>query len=227
MSKARSPRAVWSKTVGITARGASVVTGFLDSSPAHLACLSDISFLRYHRRDVHARRTPPRPSPARLQGDGGAAQGPGRRPAREANLARPHPDPGRRADGHVPVGGRQGRGWGFRRPPVDDRAVRGSARQRGRVVAREPGRTDTGTGCGAAVTAFGSPNGPDRARGDWGFADDVRRQLLSRRVVLVHGPIDDELCAATAATLMMLDATGDERIVVRLTGADAPQIGRA
>ena len=72
------------------------------------------------------------------------------------------------------------------------------------------------------MTAFGSPNGPDRARGDWGFADDVRRQLLSRRVVLVHGPIDDELCAATAATLMMLDATGDERIVVRLTGADAP-----
>jgi ATP-dependent Clp protease, protease subunit len=54
-----------------------------------------------------------------------------------------------------------------------------------------------------------------------GLSDDVARTLLTRRVVLVHGAIDDGLAAETAATLMMLDATGDGRILVRLTGADA------
>lgn len=53
-----------------------------------------------------------------------------------------------------------------------------------------------------------------------GFSDDVRRQLLARRVVLVHGELDDARAAEAAATLMMLDATGDERIALRLTGAD-------
>lgn len=53
-------------------------------------------------------------------------------------------------------------------------------------------------------------------------SDDVRRQLLHRRVVLVHGPMDDTVVAETAATLMMLDATGDERVMIRLIGADAP-----
>lgn len=59
------------------------------------------------------------------------------------------------------------------------------------------------------------------ARAASGLSDDVRRTLLARRVVLVHGTVDDALAAETAATLMMLDATGDERILVRLTGADA------
>lgn len=54
------------------------------------------------------------------------------------------------------------------------------------------------------------------------LSDDVRRALLARRVVLVHGPIDDALAAESAATLMMLDATSDERILLRLTGAHAP-----
>ena len=53
------------------------------------------------------------------------------------------------------------------------------------------------------------------------LSDDVRRQLLARRVVLVHGPLDDALAAETAATLMMLDASGDERVVLRLIGTDA------
>jgi ATP-dependent protease ClpP protease subunit len=54
-----------------------------------------------------------------------------------------------------------------------------------------------------------------------GIPDDVRRMLLARRVVLVHGYVDDSVAAETAATLMMLDATGDERVLFRLTGADA------
>ncbi len=53
------------------------------------------------------------------------------------------------------------------------------------------------------------------------LSDDVRRTLLARRVVLVHGTVDDALVAETAATLMMLDATGDERVLLRITGADA------
>jgi ATP-dependent Clp protease, protease subunit len=54
------------------------------------------------------------------------------------------------------------------------------------------------------------------------LSDEVQRTLLARRIVLVHGPIDDALAAETAATLMMLDATGDDRILLRLTGAHAP-----
>lgn len=60
-----------------------------------------------------------------------------------------------------------------------------------------------------------------KARAGSGLSDDVRRTLLARRVVLVHGLIDDAVTAETAATLMMLDGTGDERILLRLTGADA------
>lgn len=75
------------------------------------------------------------------------------------------------------------------------------------------------------MTFPGPPSHPDRvdsdARRGGVLSDDVRRTLLARRVVLVHGRIDDALAAETSATLMMLDATGDERIVLRLTGADA------
>lgn len=59
------------------------------------------------------------------------------------------------------------------------------------------------------------------ARPPSGLSDDVRRMLLARRVVLVHGHVDDACAAETAATLMMLDATGDERVLLRLTGAEA------
>lgn len=58
------------------------------------------------------------------------------------------------------------------------------------------------------------------ARAGYTLADDVRRQLLARRVVLVHGPLDDAAAAETAATLMTLDASGDDRVVLRLIGAD-------
>ncbi len=60
-----------------------------------------------------------------------------------------------------------------------------------------------------------------RARPGSGLFDDVRRSLLARRIVLVHGLVDDAFAAETAATLMMLDATGDDRILLRLTGVDA------
>ncbi len=59
------------------------------------------------------------------------------------------------------------------------------------------------------------------ARSSGGLSDDVHRTLLAHRLVLVHGLVDGALAAETAATLMMLDATGDERILLRLTGADA------
>lgn len=60
---------------------------------------------------------------------------------------------------------------------------------------------------------LGSGDGP-------GMSDDVRRQLLARRIVLVHGFVGDAVAAETAAALMLLDATGDERIVVRMTAAE-------
>ncbi len=75
------------------------------------------------------------------------------------------------------------------------------------------------------MTSPGPDTQPHRAdlgaRSASRLSDDVQRMLLARRVVLVHGPIDGALVAETAATLMMLDATGDERILLRLTGADA------
>ena len=62
------------------------------------------------------------------------------------------------------------------------------------------------------------PGGP----GDVGDVGDVvRRALLARRVILLHGELDDAAVAEAAATLLMLDAGGDERIVVRLTGTSA------
>lgn len=53
------------------------------------------------------------------------------------------------------------------------------------------------------------------------LGDEVRRALLARRVVLLHGTLDDAAIAECAATLMMLDASGDERIALRITGATA------
>ncbi|MGH8981915.1 MAG: ATP-dependent Clp protease proteolytic subunit [Acidimicrobiales bacterium] len=54
---------------------------------------------------------------------------------------------------------------------------------------------------------------------DTPLSDDVGRALLARRVVLVHGAVGDAAAGQLAAMLMMLDAAGDERIVVRMTGA--------
>lgn len=51
--------------------------------------------------------------------------------------------------------------------------------------------------------------------------DEVGRAMLARRVVLVHGTVADAAVARVAASLMMLDAAGDERVVLRLTGTDA------
>jgi ATP-dependent Clp protease, protease subunit len=74
------------------------------------------------------------------------------------------------------------------------------------------------------VTARGSlPGGDGHGQGGGGpsVGDEVRRALLARRVVLLHGTLDDAAVAEAAATLMMLDASGDERIVLRITGATA------
>jgi ATP-dependent Clp protease, protease subunit len=54
-----------------------------------------------------------------------------------------------------------------------------------------------------------------------GMSDDVRRAMLTRRVVLLHGALDDTIVAEAAATILMLDASGDERIVVRMTGTSS------
>lgn len=51
-----------------------------------------------------------------------------------------------------------------------------------------------------------------------GLPDDVRRQLLARRVILMSGPMDDVAAGQVAATLMTLDASGDEPVVLQLQG---------
>lgn len=82
------------------------------------------------------------------------------------------------------------------------------------VGARTPQRVQVPT-----WTPSGSPNrqgpGPD------GMADEVHRSLLARRIVLLHGNLGDAAVAEVAASILMLDASGDERIVIRLTGASS------
>lgn len=70
------------------------------------------------------------------------------------------------------------------------------------------------------MTSPGRGSRPEVGSSAPGLTDDVRHQLLARRVVLVHGVLDDTAAAETAATLMMLDASGDGRILLRLMGSD-------
>lgn len=51
---------------------------------------------------------------------------------------------------------------------------------------------------------------------------DVTAAMLARRVVLVHGLLDDDRASEVAACLMTLDASGDDRVVLRLTSVDGP-----
>jgi len=54
-----------------------------------------------------------------------------------------------------------------------------------------------------------APGGPARL-------GDVESALLDRRIVVVTGELDAERSSAIAATLLTLDATGDDRIELRL-----------
>ena len=54
-----------------------------------------------------------------------------------------------------------------------------------------------------------SGSGPD-------FASDLRSQLFARRVVVLHGNLDDERAGHVAAELMTLDAAGDDAITLRV-----------
>lgn len=88
---------------------------------------------------------------------------------------------------------------------------------RSRPSGRMPG---TGRRTGRDPTPVPLPGQPGPL-GRGNMADEVRRALLARRVVLLHGDLDDAAVAEAAATVLMLDAGGDERIVVRLTGTSA------
>lgn len=47
----------------------------------------------------------------------------------------------------------------------------------------------------------------------------VPEALLARRVVLVHGEVDQARASEVAASLMTLDALGDDHVELRVTGA--------
>ena len=66
------------------------------------------------------------------------------------------------------------------------------------------------------VAAMG---GDGRSVPSW--AGDVRAQLLARRIVLLRGPLDDELAGQAVAELMMLDH-GAERVVLHVDSAGGP-----
>jgi ATP-dependent Clp protease, protease subunit len=48
------------------------------------------------------------------------------------------------------------------------------------------------------------------------FGDPVLASLLARRIVLVHGELTNERASEVAATLLTLDALGDEHVELRL-----------
>jgi ATP-dependent Clp protease protease subunit len=50
--------------------------------------------------------------------------------------------------------------------------------------------------------------------------EDVFDRLLERRIVLVSGRLDDQAATSAAARLMLLDATGDEPVDLRLSCPD-------
>ncbi len=52
------------------------------------------------------------------------------------------------------------------------------------------------------------------------LGDQVRTSLFSRRVVLVHGTLDDAAASEAAAALMTLDALGDEHVELRLQSCE-------
>lgn len=58
-----------------------------------------------------------------------------------------------------------------------------------------------------------------QAAGNW--PGSVYEQLLERRVVMVHGHLDDQRATLLCAQLLTLDATGDGPIRLRLQGLDS------
>lgn len=62
----------------------------------------------------------------------------------------------------------------------------------------------------------------DAAAGPQRRDDDVRSALLARRVVLLSGALTAPSASELAATLLTLDATGDDRIELRLSTSGGP-----
>jgi ATP-dependent Clp protease protease subunit len=54
------------------------------------------------------------------------------------------------------------------------------------------------------------------------LADETARRLFERRTVLLMGPLDGEATAAVAASLMALDADGDEPVTLLVNSPGGP-----
>lgn len=66
------------------------------------------------------------------------------------------------------------------------------------------------------------PGGPGFPGGQPGWPSWVQEQLLERRIVLLRGPLDERLATEVAATLMMLDATGDDAVQLQVDSGGGP-----
>jgi len=71
------------------------------------------------------------------------------------------------------------------------------------------------TGASRVVPADPGPEGPPLTEG-------VRAALLARRVVMVSGQLDQPQASEVAATLMTLDAIGDDHVELHITSATGP-----
>jgi ATP-dependent Clp protease, protease subunit len=54
------------------------------------------------------------------------------------------------------------------------------------------------------------------------WQDQIRGRLLDRRVVMLRGELDDQLAGQASAELMMLDASGDEAVVLHVDSTGGP-----
>jgi ATP-dependent Clp protease protease subunit len=65
-----------------------------------------------------------------------------------------------------------------------------------------------------------SPSIPGPAGSSW--PEWVRGELYGRRIVLLRGELDDQLAGQVSAELMMLDASGDEAVMLHVDSPGGP-----
>ena len=204
-SSARSPSVRAARADG-PASGVSSPVGSCRVGPSWRVAFDGISYTRYHHqydtrrskadRSVTERRHDPvfpgfAQIAERRRALGRGAGGPARR-------AGPVPDRGRGAHGYVAVGGGPPGVRRGRRSALDPGALRGRAGAASGLAARRPMTMD--------------PWGHGGPPGSAGLAGD----LFGRRIVLLHGALDESKAGELSIALMTLDAGGDDPVTLQV-----------